>query len=120
MKRTLMAFVLIFALVKIGLPSDSNYTIKSNPDGKIGSFIWTVGGAFGGGSVRDEFPSYHERERYTLRSYSALSQLQCPMSSKTTFIIQLDYLHEKIGSAGIYEGTTSGFKVGMYLKLFSK
>ncbi len=118
MKILLLFFVLVSVISPVCMAFD--YTTNSNPDGRIGSFIWTIGGNVGSGSLREKIQGYHP-EKYGANSYAFLCRLDCPTSKKTTVILQFDYSHDKIGSSGTYfEDVTTGFKVGMYFKFFSK
>lgn len=117
MKKVLMVFVLVFVLARFGWSAD--YILASNPDGRIGSFIWTIGGSFGAGSY-DERTSKLLVQSYDLNAYSFLCKLEHPASKNLTFIFQVDYLHEKVGISGIHEGITSMYRAGMYFKFFSK
>lgn len=97
----------------------SEYTLVSNPDGKIGSFILTVGGSVGFGNTKEYIHGY-DTENYNLNSYSFLCRVDHPASRRLTFIVGVEYQRNRIATTGIYEGKTSIFQVETYLKFFTK
>ncbi len=116
-KITLLFFVIFCIYPTISLASD--HTLISNPDGKIGSFIVTLGGFVGFGDMEEYIRGY-DAENYNLSSHSFLCKLDHPISRHVTYSLQIEYQHTKIGRGGIYEGTTSVFYIGSYMKFFSE
>lgn len=120
MKKRLFLLLVLLPLHWSNVQGE-DYTNDFNPDGKIGSFVFTVGGAVGFGSMEEDFfSSTYEPEKFNRSSYSFLCRIDHPASKRLTFSVQVEYLNDKIATAGIYEGTSSGFQIGTYFKFFSR
>lgn len=117
MRKMLFLFFLLFCVSNV---FGADWTIESNPDGKIGAPVFILGGSFGSGSLKDNYESIHESEKFNTSSFSLLGRLEYPASKKGTWILQIEYLRDRVGTSGIYEGITSGYRVSMYWKIFSK
>lgn len=113
-------FIILALILIISSPCMAvDWTIDSNPDGKIGSLVWTIGGNIGSGSLKEKIYGEHP-DRSTTSSRTLLSQFDCPVSRKMTIRLQLDYLYDKTGIYKYWQDEIKEFKAGLYLRFFSK
>lgn len=115
MMRKIIMFLLLVML--LGIPS---FAQDSNPDGSIGSFVFTVGGSMGFGTLDENFWGAYEPGDYNRSIYSFLCRVDHPTSRRLTFIVQGEYFKDRVGLSGIYEGKLSTFQIGGYIRFFSE